>query len=167
MFKEDRELIGSTMTARTDAQVAKVKKVLDFDRLHLTYSCFREWKESSKGIDLTPLRRFKQQQQRLSTVFRKKGFQRAFDEWQMWWTKCIDAGGMYFENIKVIVMIPAINFDIWNQSRYLLNGPCNMPMLLDYSILKLWTLGYTTYLELWYRYLKLDLLLEYILNTCS
>ena len=44
-------------------------------------------------------------------------FQRAFDEWQTRRTTCIDAGGMYFEDYKVIVMIPAIYFDFWNQSR--------------------------------------------------
>ena len=38
---------------------------------HLTSSCFREWKESSKDIDSTPSRRFKRRRQRLSTVFRK------------------------------------------------------------------------------------------------
>ena len=42
MFKEGRELVERPTTARTDAQVAKVKKVLDSDRLHLTFSCFRE-----------------------------------------------------------------------------------------------------------------------------
>ena len=42
MFKEGRELIGSPMTAQTDAQVAKVKKFLDSDRLHLAFSCFQE-----------------------------------------------------------------------------------------------------------------------------
>ena len=38
-------------------------------------------------------------------------FQRAFDEWQRRRTNCIDAGGMYFEDYEVTVMIPAINSD--------------------------------------------------------
>ena len=71
MFKEGRELIGRPTKARTDVQVAKVKKVLDSDRLHLTFSCFREWKGSSKDIGSTPSRPFKLRRQRLSTIFRK------------------------------------------------------------------------------------------------
>jgi len=65
MFKEDRELVED---ARTDAQVAKVKKVLDSDR-RLTIDLISR---SSKDIGSTPSRRFKRQRrQRLSTVFRK------------------------------------------------------------------------------------------------
>ena len=51
-------------------------------------------------------------------------FQWAFDEWQTNRTKYIGVGGKYFEDYYIIVKIPAINFDFWNHSRYLLNGPC-------------------------------------------
>ena len=55
-------------------------------------------------------------------------FQRAFDEWQTRRTKCIDVGGMYFEEYcNCNGSLPAINFDFWNQSGYLLNGPCILP----------------------------------------
>ena len=57
----------------------------------------------------------------------KTDFQPAFDEWQKLRTECIDAGGMYFEDYLVILMIPVIKFDFWDQSRFLLNGPC-MPL---------------------------------------
>ena len=57
MFKEGQELIKDrTMTARTDAQVAKVKKVLNSE-----FSFFRERKGSSKEIGSPPLRWYKQQ----------------------------------------------------------------------------------------------------------
>ena len=54
--------------------------------------------------------------------------QRAFEVWQTRRTNCNDAGEMYFEDFSVIVMISAINFDFYNQSRHLLNEPCNMKM---------------------------------------
>ena len=50
MFKEGRDLVGAWTTARTDAQVAKVNKVLDSERLHLTFSCFREMERELKGL---------------------------------------------------------------------------------------------------------------------
>ena len=59
--------------------------------------------------------------------------QRAFEVWQTRRTNCNDAGEMYFEDFSVIVMISAINFDFYNQSRHLLNEPCNMKMFQTHS----------------------------------
>ena len=67
-FKDGQEHhVGRPTTARTEAQVAKVKKVLDTDR-HLTIV-------NEKGVQRTgstPSRRFKWRRQRLSTVFQKQ-----------------------------------------------------------------------------------------------
>ena len=90
-LREGRELVehrvGRPTTAQTDAQVAKVKKVLDSVR--------RE-----KGAQMTSVRL-----QRGGSSCDDKGsqqysgnFRRDFDEWQTRQTKCIDAGGMYFED---------------------------------------------------------------------
>ena len=81
MFKKAR-----SSTALTDAQVAKVKKDLDSDRCWTIFSY--QWNE--KGAQRTSVR--------LHRVGSSGDFQRAFDEWQIRRTKCIDAGGMYFED---------------------------------------------------------------------
>ena len=102
-------------TARTDAQVAKVKKVLDCDR-HLTITLISEIKRQLKGHRFNSIETDQATVKKALNSFPETDFQRAFDEWQTHRTKCIDTGEMYFEDYYVIVMIIVINFDFWNQS---------------------------------------------------
>ena len=59
---EDEHCVGRLTNTRTNAQVAKVKKVLESDR---------QMKRELKGHLFDSSRQFKQRRPRLSTVFRK------------------------------------------------------------------------------------------------
>ena len=82
-----RKVGSSSKTARTDAQVAKVKKVMDSDRCLTIGHRF----SSNEAVQAATTKA-------LNSIL-ETDFQRAFDEWQTRRpnNKCIDAGGMYFE----------------------------------------------------------------------
>ena len=83
--------------ARIDAQVTKVKEILDYDRrltIGLIVRMKRELKEhrldSIEAVQATTTKSLKR--------IPETDFQRVFDEWRTRRTKCIDAGGMYLED---------------------------------------------------------------------
>ena len=84
------------MTARTDAHVAKVKKVLDFDR-RLTIALISEMKREFKGHRFDSIEAVQAATTKALSSIPETNFQRAFDEWQTRRTKCINARGIYFE----------------------------------------------------------------------
>ena len=102
---------------------------MDYDR-RLTIGLISEIKRELKGYRFDSNEAVEAMTTKALNGIPETDFQRAFDEWQSHRTKCIDTGGMYFEDYKVIVMIPAINFDFLNQLRYLLNGPCICLLIL-------------------------------------
>jgi hypothetical protein len=73
-----------------------VKKVLDSDRC-LTIGLISEMKRELKGHWFDSIEVVQEATTKGFNSIPETGFQRAFDEWQTRQTKCIDAGGMYFE----------------------------------------------------------------------
>ena len=74
-----------------------MKKVLDSDR-RLTIALISEMKRELKGHWFDSIEAVQAVTTKALNSIPETNFQRAFDEWQMRRTKCIDAGGMYFEN---------------------------------------------------------------------
>ena len=95
MFKEGRELedehrIGSPTTARTDTQVAKVAPP--------DFFLFPRMKRELKGNRFDSIEAVQAATTKALNSIPETDFQRAFDEWQTRRTKCMGAGGMYFED---------------------------------------------------------------------
>ena len=92
-----RKAGSSSKTARTDAQEAKVKEVLDSDR-RLTIALINEIKRELKGHRFDSIEAVQASTTKSINTIPETDFQRAFNKWQMRRTKYIDAGGMYFED---------------------------------------------------------------------
>ena len=77
--------------------MAKVKKVLDSNR-RLTIALISEIKRELNGHRFDSIEAVQAATTKALNNIPETDFQWAFAEWQTRPTKCIDAGGMYFED---------------------------------------------------------------------